>query len=261
MIKNSNWWEVSDDEKSSLLNKEFDFGNGIKFKNKDIPDLAKQVNIPAGPKEHHPELNQLRHNNMVYDKARELSDDPMVWFGAVMHDLGKVYTDEKLLPKHHGHEEAGIKPVSDVSDLLGVPSEWKEFAKLIAEHHLNCHRAESLTPKKIRQLFRLFNSNKELFTLYVTTCEADAKGRVGFEDRNYTQKDFLLRKIEEEPKEVVRSNLAISGDDLIREFGLKSGPDLGKGLKYLRELVEVNPDLNDKETLLRLFKSEFSKSK
>lgn len=259
LIKQSNWWEVSDIEKQELLNKEFDFGNGIKFKNKDIPDLAKQVNIPAGPKEHHPELNQLKHNNLVYDSARKLSNDPMVWFGAVMHDLGKVYTDEKLLPKHHGHELAGVQPVSLVSDMLNVPKEWKDFAKAVAEHHLTCHNAKKLNPKTIRKLFKLFNSNKDLFTSYITSCEADAKGRLGFEDFPYEQKDFLLKSIDEDIVEKKSSNLAVSGNDLMKEFNLTQGPEIGNAIKYLKEIIEINPSLNDKKTLLDIFKKHYGK--
>lgn len=258
MKRANDWWRLSEEEEEALLNKEYDFGNGIKFKVRDVPELAAQVEVPAGPEEHHPEKNQLLHNNMVYDKARELSDDPMVWFAAALHDLGKSYTDKAKWPKQHGHEMGGVPFVQRVSDMLGVSEEWKEFASLVAENHLKCHKAKELTPKTLRKLFEAFKSNKELFMAYLTSCEADAKGRMGgYADKPYEQKDYLSRKIEEgfEPKKNPSSNLAVSGNDVMQALGLKPGPDLGRIMKTLKEMVEADSSINDKETLLGIAKS------
>src|ERR1035437_369483 len=166
------WWRLSDPEEKDLLNKEYDFGNGLKFKAKDIPELASQIDAPAGPTEHHPEKNALLHTNLVFDQAKKISNDPMVWFAALLHDLGKSYTDKNIWPKQHGHEELGVPYVEHVSDLLGVTPEWKEFAKLVTFNHLNCHRAKELSPKSLRKLFGLFNNDKKSFMNFISTCEA-----------------------------------------------------------------------------------------
>ena len=251
--RSADWWRLSDPEEKDLLNKEFDFGNGFKFQAKDIPELAEQVNVPAGPLEHHPEKNQLLHNNMVYDQAKKLSNDPMVWFAALLHDLGKSYTDKAIWPKQHGHEVGGVPYVERVSDMLGVPAQWKEFAKLVAEHHLKCHRAKEMTPKSLRKLFESFNNDKALFNSYLTSCEADAKGRLGGHAlKPYEQKDYLAQKMNEgfEEKKNPASTLAISGNDLMQELGLKPGQELGKILKTVKEMVDADPMLNDRQTLL-----------
>ena len=49
-----------------------------------------------------------------------------------------------------------------------------------------------------------------------------------------------------------RSALAIDGDDLIAELGLKPGPQLGRILDALLERVIEDPALNDAPTLLLL---------
>lgn len=258
----ADWWRLSDTEEKDLLNKEFDFGGGLKFKAKDIPELASQVEVPAGPEKHHPEKNQLLHNNMVFDQAKKLSDDPMVWFSALLHDLGKSYTDKAIWPKQHGHEVGGVPYVERVSNLLGVPENWKNFAKLVAEHHLNCHRAKELSPKALRKLFESFNSDKTLFNSYLTSCEADAKGRMGgYALQPYDQKPYLAQKVEEgfEPKKQAPSTLAISGDDLIREFGLKPGQQLGLIIKNIKEMVAANPELNDHQTLMDIARNSLAK--
>ncbi len=247
------WWRLSDPEEKALLEKEFDFGKGLKFKAKDVPELASQVKVPAGPEIHHPEKNQLLHTILVFEQAKKLSDDPMVWFAALLHDLGKSYTDPAIWPKQHGHEELGVPYVEQVSNLLGVTPEWKEFAKLVAENHLNCHRAESLSVRSLRKLFDLFKNDKEKFLAFITTCQADAYGRHGgYADKPYSQKEYLTQKWEEglEPKKMAPSTLAISGDDIMREYGLPPGPQLGKILKEIKELVTKNPEMNQHQILM-----------
>jgi tRNA nucleotidyltransferase/poly(A) polymerase len=252
------WWRLSPGEEKDLLDKEYDFGNGIKFKVKDIPELASQVEVPAGPEQHHPEKNQLLHNNMVYDKAREISEDPMVWFAAALHDLGKSYTDKTKWPKQHGHEVGGVPFVERVSDLLGVSPEWKEFASIVAENHLKCHTSQQLTPKVLKRLFDLFKNDKEKFNAFLTSCEADAQGRMGgYADKPYEQKQYLSQKWDEgfPVHKNQGSTLALSGSDLMQELGLKPGQELGKILKTIKEMVDANPMLNDRETLLGIAKN------
>jgi tRNA nucleotidyltransferase (CCA-adding enzyme) len=252
------WWRLSDPEEKALLDREYDFGNGLKFKAKDIPELSSQIAVPAGPLVHHPEKNQLLHTQMVFDQAKKLSDDPMVWFAALLHDLGKSYTDKAIWPKQHGHELGGVPYVERVADMLGVPEQWKQFAKLVAEHHLKCHTAKELSPKTLRKLFESFNNDKALFNAYLTSCEADAKGRLGGHAlKPYEQKAYLAQKMEEgfEEKKNPPSTLALSGNDLMQAFGLKPGPELGKVMKTIKEMVDANPTINDRQTLLDIAKN------
>lgn len=258
------WWRLSDPEEQELLNKEFDFGGGLKFKAKDVEGLAKQVEVPAGPPEHHPEKNQLLHNTLVYEQARRLSQDPMVWFAALLHDVGKTQTDKSIWPKQHGHEELGVPIVEQISNLLGVPEEWKDFAKAVAQHHLVCHRAKEMTPRVLKKLFEAFKNDKEKFKAYVTTCEADARGRMGgLADRPYDQKEHMLREWDLGwDRSTKPSTLAISGYDLMQAFpqlpaGPKSGEKgrwLGEVLSKLKEMVAEHPEMNDRETLLDIAK-------
>ena len=46
-------------------------------------------------------------------------------------------------------------------------------------------------------------------------------------------------------------DLAVNGRDLMSELGMKPGPELGKILEALLELVLHDPSLNTRESLLR----------
>lgn len=57
-------------------------------------------------------------------------------------------------------------------------------------------------------------------------------------------------------------DLAISGDDIMEEFGLEQGKIIGNLLRECFEMVMENPDLNRKDILLQqvnylLFKGKF----
>jgi tRNA nucleotidyltransferase (CCA-adding enzyme) len=49
-----------------------------------------------------------------------------------------------------------------------------------------------------------------------------------------------------------RSKLAIDGNDLMRDLGLRQGPELGRVLDALLERVIDDPSLNEPPTLLLL---------
>ena len=63
----------------------------------------------------------------------------------------------------------------------------------MARFHLDCHRARELRAgtvlKKLEQLdaFR----RPQRFQQFLLACEADARGRTGFEDRAYPQADYF----------------------------------------------------------------------
>ena len=254
---NKPWWRLTEDEDKDLLDKEFDFGNGLKFKNKDIPNLRDMIEVPAGPEAYHPEKNQLLHNNLVYDQAKKLSDDPKVWYAALMHDLGKVHTDKDIWPKQHGHEELGVSHVEQVSNDLGVPEDWKEIAKLVARFHLTGHRAKQLTPKTLKKLFDMFNGDKNKFNIFLKAIEADHRGRHGNKNSPYEEKD-ILNKYWEEGLPIKTQNqssqvkMEITGNDLMKELGLNPGQQLGDTLKKLRTIIEKDPNLNNKDILIEL---------
>lgn len=251
------WWRLSEDEEKDLLNKEFEVGD-VKFRAGDIKDLADQVEVPAGPREHHPELNQLLHTSLVYDRARELSDDPMVILAAILHDLGKTETNRDEFPSQHRHESLGVPMVERVVRDLGLGKDYEDFAKLVAEYHLTCHRAADLTPKALRRFFARFKQDREKFESFVTTCEADHLGRHGVREP-YASKELLQSKWDEFSVPLpptASSTLAIGGRELMQELGLKPGPQLGQILTHLRDLVLEHPELNTPEHLMGVAKNK-----
>jgi tRNA nucleotidyltransferase (CCA-adding enzyme) len=157
-----------------------------------FPEIEALFGIPQ-PKEHHPEIDTGLHTIMSLNQAVRLSDDPQIRFAALVHDLGKATTAKDVLPSHHGHEARGVKIIDNLCKRYRIPNKYKELASCVSKHHLDCHRIQEMKPttilKKLEQLdaFR----RPERFQQFLIACEADARGRASFEDREYPQAEYF----------------------------------------------------------------------
>lgn len=161
-----------------------------------FPEVDRLFGVPQPPR-HHPEIDTGLHTMMVLDQACRLSDDPEVRFAALVHDLGKGTTPADILPKHHGHEARGARLVRELGARLRIPNTFVDLGERCARYHLHCHRALELKPSTIIELFEALDAFRrpERFAQYLLTCEADARGRTGLEDRDYPQAGYLERAL------------------------------------------------------------------
>ncbi|MBN2607390.1 MAG: multifunctional CCA addition/repair protein [Thiotrichales bacterium] len=164
-----------------------------------FPELY-QLHDVTQPVQYHPEGDVWVHTMMVLDASADLSDSLNVRFAALVHDLGKGITPKELWPKHHGHEKAGLPLVKAMSERYRLPKQTLSFALKVTEYHGIVHKVldsegkPHLKPQtclKLLNLTKAFKQTDELVEL-LTACEADARGRLGFENRPYPQKAFWL---------------------------------------------------------------------
>ncbi len=156
------------------------------------PEVDALFGIPQ-PAQWHPEIDTGVHIMMVLDAAERLSASGAVRFAALVHDLGKATTPPDRLPSHPGHEQRGKKLIETLSKRLPVPRAWRELAMLVAEFHTLCHRALELRPDTVLKVLERADAFRrpERFEEFLTTCEADARGRLGLEERRYDQVGYL----------------------------------------------------------------------
>ena len=76
---------------------------------------------------------------------------------------------------------------------LPVPNACRDLGLIAAEFHTHVHRAFQLRPKSILKVLERTDAFRRpaRFEQFVLTCEADARGRKGLEDRRYDQADFF----------------------------------------------------------------------
>lgn len=158
-----------------------------------FPEIDALFGVPADPK-HHPEIDTGVHTMMVLEAAVKLTDSPRIRFAALLHDLGKAKTPKENWPKHPEHENRGVSLVAQFCDRLRAPKDYKALALLTAEYHGVCHKIQESDSETIVCCLEALDAfrREARFYEFLTACEADFKGRKGFENMDYLQKHFLL---------------------------------------------------------------------
>ena len=132
---------------------------------------------------------------MALDIAGRITKSASVRFAVLTHDLGKATTPKKIWPSHHGHEQRSIEILKSFCKRFPIPRRYRKLATSVAQHHGLAHRVHKLKAKTIYKLIEDLDGIRRPkgFEDFILACEADARGRSGFESTQYPQGD-LLRK-------------------------------------------------------------------
>jgi tRNA nucleotidyltransferase (CCA-adding enzyme) len=177
-----------------------------------FPEIDRLWGVPQ-PEQHHPEIDTGIHTMMVLTQAAKLSDDPRVRFAALVHDLGKGTTPKAEWPKHIAHEARGVPLVEALCDRYRVPNDYRELAVIVTRYHLHYHRAAELSDKTFVKTLESLDAFRrpERFELFLLACEADSRGRTGYEEMDFEQPGIYRRAFKAaqaiNPKSLVEQGL------------------------------------------------------
>ena len=157
-----------------------------------FPELNCLFGVPQ-PEKHHPEVDTGVHAMLSLEQAARLSSSPEVRFAALVHDLGKGVTPKASWPHHYGHETLGLPVLESLCTRLRVPNSFKVLAMQVMQYHTHSHRAFELRASTITDMLAALGAYKAGHKLpeFLQACEADAKGRTGFENTLYPQAELL----------------------------------------------------------------------
>ncbi|MDB9948441.1 multifunctional CCA addition/repair protein [Porticoccaceae bacterium] len=195
-----------------------------------FPEVSRLFGVPQRA-DYHPEIDTGIHTLMALQQSVRLSRSSKIRFAVLVHDLGKGITPDHVLPSHRGHEARGVPLVNDVCDRFKVPNDVRQLALVVTEYHLMCHKAQELKPETIVNLLKGVGALKSRDRLedFILCCEADARGRTGFEDRAYPSSDYLRAALDG------ISNISVA--DLV-EAGV-DGAEIGRQL-HLRRTARMS---------------------
>ena len=205
-----------------------------------LPEVDRLFGVPQ-PVKYHPEVDTGLHTLLSLQQAVKLTDDPVIRYATLVHDVGKGVTDKANWPSHHAHETLGLPLQADISKRLHVPNEFAKLAALVCEHHTKMHRIKELRPTTLLKLIEALDGFRrpERVQKFLLACEADARGRTGLEERDYPQNAYLTTILnelsqldlgallkEEKPKNpqefVQQSRLSLLSDILTRLNALEA---------------------------------------
>lgn len=159
-----------------------------------MPEVDALFGVPQTAS-YHPEIDTGVHTMMVVEQAAMLTEDAMVRFAALLHDLGKGVTPEDILPSHRGHELAGLPLIRAFCERLKVPKKYLTLALAVGEYHLHMHKMYELKASTVLNMLEKTRSlmDDQRAQQIAQACIADARGRTGFEQRDYSQADLFMR--------------------------------------------------------------------
>lgn len=162
-----------------------------------LPELDRLWGVPQ-PAKYHPEIDTGVHVMMVIDYAASKDFSLPVRFAALMHDLGKGTTPKEMLPRHIGHEARSVSLLKEITKRLRVPTDCKELAQMVAKYHGKLHAVEEMRPSTLLSFLIELDAIRqpERLKLFLQACEADSRGRTGFEERAQPEAIRLLNALD-----------------------------------------------------------------
>jgi tRNA nucleotidyltransferase (CCA-adding enzyme) len=161
-----------------------------------LPEVDRLWGVPQPP-QHHPEVDTGVHLMMVLDQSARAGAPLPVRFACLCHDLGKGTTPADMLPRHLGHEERSVGLLQALCARLKAPVDMRELAEVAAREHGHVHASLALQPAAQLRLLERCDALRRpaRFADMLLACECDARGRLGFEQRDYPQRVRLLQAL------------------------------------------------------------------
>ncbi|MCK9284160.1 MAG: multifunctional CCA addition/repair protein [Rhodocyclaceae bacterium] len=161
-----------------------------------LPEVDRLWGVPQRA-DYHPEVDTGVHVMMVVDVAADLKAPLPARFAALTHDLGKGTTPAEVLPRHIGHEQRSVDMLKPLCERLRVPADCRDLALLVARYHGDLHRAAQLRPATLVTLIERCDGLRrpERFELILLACEADHRGRLGWNDKPYVQAERVRQAV------------------------------------------------------------------
>ena len=176
------------------------------------------------------------------------ADRPTVRLAALLHDIGKPATFSE--GHFYGHDTVGADLSRSLLGELRYPRAVVERVTLLVRNHMfDFHDgwSEAAVRRFIKKVGRSGLDDLLLLRAADNVGSGLPPDTAGLAELRRRIAGQLAADVALE-----RSDLAVDGDDLIEELGLRPGPQLGRVLEELLERVIAEPALNDRPSLLLL---------
>ena len=162
-----------------------------------LPEVDALFGVPQRA-DYHPEIDSGIHTLLTLRRAAALGLTLPERYAALLHDLAKARTPAEILPRHHGHDLAGVEPVQAVNTRLRVPKACAELAESVCRWHIMLHSVKTLRGKTVLNVLQRTDAFRrpKRFRMMLNVCLADTQGRQGKENEAYPQSAHWLALLE-----------------------------------------------------------------
>lgn len=224
-----------------------------------LPEVASAFGFDQ--KNPHHKLDLGSHLLEVLKNVAAQTDDPDVRLAGLLHDIGKPHSqwiDENGVGHYYksadgrgdDHEKVGAKMAEDVLRRLRYPANRIAKVSHLIEHHMF---PDFNSGKGARRFLQRAGSPEAADNL-LAIRQADHMGK-GNEAATVAMVDKMRGLVSNELNAGAKVNvgdLAVNGQDVMRELNIPPGRAVGEKLRSLMEMVIDDPSLNTRDQLLGL---------
>jgi tRNA nucleotidyltransferase/poly(A) polymerase len=212
-----------------------------------VPELEAAIGCDQRSRTH--DLTLDEHLFAVVQAAADAGRPLRVRLAALLHDLGKPPAAWEGPDGRPSHEQLGAEIAGRVLRRLRYPTELRtRVVQIVRNHTLEIGTGDALRARRLLARF-----GEPLLRDLLDHREADLRGRRA-DDPPQAELDRLAAfrlVVEAERSRPHRlADLAVGGDDLIA-VGFPPGPELGEALRALLDDVVDDPELNERDELVR----------
>lgn len=223
-----------------------------------LPELLEGIGVSQERPGRHHKSDVFTHNVLSLKLCP--SNDPIVRFAALLHDIGKPRVekkDEEGLVIFHNHEIVGAKMAWEICDRLRFSKKERgKIVMLIRWHMFTVD--EHITDAAVRRFIRRvgIENVKDMMDLRI----GDRLGG-GTQTAESWRLKLFKKRVEEQlaPAPFSINDMAVDGNDVMKVLNTKPGPKVGEILQKLFEEVDEDLSKNTREYLLKRIKELGSK--
>ena len=233
-----------------------------------LPEVHSTFGFDQKNRHHNYDLGT--HIMEVLKNMSRRSEDTDMRIAALFHDIGKpdsmwidkdgyghFYKNEE--GQGNDHESVGADMAEDILRRLRFPTNRIARIKQLIQNHMFPIFNSPKGARKFLNQAGSFETAHDLLDLK----EADHLGK-GKEDATRSTVDLMRELINSEKESenaFTPKDLAINGNEVMQILGMDSGPQIGKVLNHLMEIVVDNPEMNSKDNLTTFLNNFYKTSR
>jgi len=213
-----------------------------------LPDLERGIGVEQNQAH---SFDVFEHNLRAMQHGADKEWPLIIRVAALLHDISKpetrVWSNEKKDWTFHGHDVVGARLSKKILADLRFPKDFSEKVVSLVRWHMFFSDPDKITLSAVRRVIANVGKENIWDLLNLRICDRIGTGRP-------KEQPFRFRKYKAMVEEALRDPisvgmLALDGNDLMKELGMKSGPRIGWLLHALLEEVLEDPKKNTAEYL------------